>query len=179
MRAAEVVGLGFPALKFDPFPGRWRSLIDRDIEVEAVNRVRAVREAVGPDVEILVEAHRRLPPVNAIRVAREMEPYRPYWYEESVSSRDPNSLAEAKHNINLPVITGEKLYTKAEFRDIFEKRAADIINPDVCNCGGILELKEIAAMTEVSTLPCHTIFTTAQPSASQRPFTPQSRCQTS
>lgn len=148
-RASEVVALGFTALKFDPFKGPWRTIIDRSVEVDAVARVKAVREAVGPDVEILVEVHRRLSPMHAIRVAREMEPYRPFWYEEPVSSRDPNGLAEAKQNINLPVVTGEELYTKAEFRDIFEKRAADIINPDVCNCGGILELKEIAAMAEV------------------------------
>jgi galactonate dehydratase len=148
-RATQVVDLGFTALKFDPFPGRWRTIIDRSAEVEAVERVRAVREAVGPDVEILVEVHRRLSPLHAIRVAKEMEPYRPYWYEEPVSSRDPNGLAEAKRGINLPVVTGEELYTKSEFRDIFEKRATDIINPDVCNCGGILELKEIAAMAEV------------------------------
>jgi len=148
-RAAEVVQLGFTALKFDPFPGKWRTIIDRSVEVEAVARVKAVREAVGPDVEILVEVHRRLSPLHAIRVAKEMEPYRPYWYEEPVSSRDLNGLAEAKQGINLPIVTGEELYTKAEFRDVFEKRATDIINPDVCNCGGILELKEIAAMAEV------------------------------
>ena len=148
-RAAEVVARGFTALKFDPFKGPWRPLIDRSVEVEAVARVKAVREAVGPDVEILVEVHRRLAPMHAIRVAREMEPHRPYWYEEPVSARDPNGLAAAKQDINLPIVTGEELYTKTEFRDIFEKRAADIINPDVCNCGGILELKEIAAMAEV------------------------------
>jgi galactonate dehydratase len=58
-------------------------------------------------------------------------------------------LAEARREINVPIVTGEELYTKAEFRDVFEQRAADIINPDVCNCGGILELREIAAMAEV------------------------------
>ena len=108
-----------------------------------------MREAVGPDVEILVEVHRRLAPMHAVRVARRMEPYRPFWYEEPVSARDIAGLAEARREINLPIVTGEELYTKAEFRDIFEQRAADIINPDVCNCGGILELREIAAMAEV------------------------------
>ena len=59
-----------------------------------------------------------------------------------------SALAETKRRINIPVVTGEELYTKFEFREIFEKQAADIINPDVCNVGGILELKEIAAMAE-------------------------------
>ena len=150
-RAASVVSRGFTALKFDPFPGPWRSIIDKKDEQTAVDRVRAVREAVGPDVDILVEVHRRLSPAHAIRVARLMEPFDPFWYEEPVSSRDPGGLAEAKRNIRIPVVTGEELYTKTEFRDVFEKRATDIINPDVCNCGGILELREIAAMAE----PCH------------------------
>jgi galactonate dehydratase len=147
--AKGVMGRGFTALKFDPFPNPWRAYISRREEDMAVERVAAVREAVGPDVEILVEAHRRLAPMHAVRVARRMEPYRPFWYEEPVSARDLAGLAEARREIDLPIVTGEELYTKAEFRDVFEQRAADIINPDVCNCGGILELREIAAMAEV------------------------------
>lgn len=147
--AKDVVARGFSALKFDPFPNPWRAYISRNEEDIAVERVAAVREAVGPDVEILVEVHRRLAPMHAVRVARRMEPYRPFWYEEPVSARDLAGLAEVRREINLPVVTGEELYTKAEFRDVFEQRAADIINPDVCNCGGILELREIAAMAEV------------------------------
>tara|TARA_Y100000588_G_scaffold365483_1_gene430178 strand:- start:454 stop:981 length:528 start_codon:yes stop_codon:yes gene_type:complete len=77
-----------------------------------------------------------------------MEAYNPYWYEEPVSARDIDGLVEAKRDIKIPVVTGEELYTKTEFRPVFEKRATDIINPDVCNCGGILELREIAAMAE-------------------------------
>ena len=147
-QAAAVVKKGFTALKFDPFPGPWRTHISRKDEEAAVTKVKAVREAVGPNVEILVEVHRRLAPLHAIRVAREMEPYAPFWYEEPVSVRDLNGLVQAKQNINLPIVTGEEIYTKAEFQEIFERRAADIINPDVCNCGGILELREIAAMAE-------------------------------
>ena len=147
-RARAVVERGFTALKFDPFPGLWRTIIDRHEEEEAVDRVRAVREAVGPDVDILVEVHRRLAPMHAVRVARAMEAYAPFWFEEPVSARDLGALAEVRHAVNLPVVTGEELYTKNEFRDVFEQRAADILNPDVCNCGGILELREIGAMAE-------------------------------
>ncbi len=147
-RAKEIVDRGFTALKFDPFPSPWRAYITHEAEQHAVDRVAAVREAVGPNVEILVEVHRRLAPINAIRVARQIERYRPFWYEEPVSARDLDGLSEARRDINIPVVTGEELYTKAEFRPIFEKHAADILNPDVCNCGGILELKEIGAMAE-------------------------------
>ena len=147
-QAQAVVAHGFTALKFDPFPGPWRTLIGRKVEARAVECVAAVREAVGPEVEILVEVHRRLAPMHAIRVAEMMAPYAPFWYEEPVSARDLEGLTEVKHAISLPVVTGEELYTKTEFQGVFEKRAADIINPDVCNCGGILELREIAAMAE-------------------------------
>jgi galactonate dehydratase len=147
-KAQQVVARGFTALKFDPFPGPWRTHIARQAEEHAVETVRAVREAVGPDIDLLIEAHRRLAPMHAIRVARRLEPFRPFWYEEPVSARNLEALAECRREIGLPIVTGEELYTKAEFRPVFEKQAADIINPDVCNCGGILELKEIAAMAE-------------------------------
>jgi len=147
-RAKAVVERGFTALKFDPFPNPWRAYITHETEQHAIDRVAAVREAVGPQVEILIEVHRRLSPAHAIRVARQIERYRPYWYEEPVSARDLDGLAETRQNINIPVVTGEELYTKTEFRPVLEKRAADILNPDVCNCGGILELVQIAAMAE-------------------------------
>ena len=110
--------------------------------------VGAVRQAVGPDVDLLIECHRRLSPMNAVRVARMLEEFNPFWYEEPVPADNIEALSEVRNAIRIPVVTGETLYTKAAFRKVFEKRAADIINPDVCNCGGILELKEIAAMAE-------------------------------
>lgn len=147
-RARELVEMGFSALKFDPFPGRWRTHISRDEESAAVECVRAVRDAVGPNIDLLIEVHRRLAPTHAVRVARMLEELDPFWYEEPVSARDIDALAQVKDKIDIPVVTGEELYTKTEFRNVFEKRAADILNADVCNCGGILELKEIAAMAE-------------------------------
>jgi galactonate dehydratase len=147
-RARQLVEQGFTAMKFDPFPGPWRTHISRADERAAVDCVRAVREAVGPDVDLLIEVHRRLAPIHAIRVARMLGELQPFWYEEPVSARNVDALAEVCRAIDLPVVTGEELYTKAEFREVFEKQAADILNPDVCNCGGILELKEIAAMAE-------------------------------
>ena len=146
--AVKLVEQGFTAMKFDPFPGRWRTHISRQDEDAAVECVQAIREAVGPEVDLLIEVHRRLAPMHAIRVAKRIEYLNPFWYEEPVSARNLDALAEVRCTINLPVVTGEELYTKAEFREVFEKQAADIINPDVGVCGGILELKEIAAMAE-------------------------------
>ena len=147
-RAQEVVETGFSALKFDPIPGPWRTFVSKDVENAAIENVRAVREAVGWDVDILIEMHRRLAPMHARRIGREIEQYRPFWYEEPVLAENIDALAAVKRDVNIPIVTGEELYTKFEFREVFEKQAADILNPDVCNVGGILELKEIAAMAE-------------------------------
>jgi galactonate dehydratase len=147
-RAREVVARGFTAIKFDPFPGPWRTHISRDAEDHAVETVRVVRDAVGPEVDLLIEVHRRLAPMHAVRVAERLGPSRPFWYEEPVSARSLEALAECRRQIRLPIVTGEELYTRAEFVPVFERRAADIVNPDVCNCGGILELRDIAAMAE-------------------------------
>ena len=140
--------LGFTALKFDPFPGPWR-LYPRHEELEqAAAVVGAVREAVGPRVELLIEVHRRLAPMNAIRVAKMIEQYRPYWFEEPCPAENLSAIKEVKDSITIPVVTGEALYTRTEFREVLERRAVDIINPDICNTGGILELTHIAAMAE-------------------------------
>lgn len=149
-RAVQTVKKGFNALKFDPFPGPWRLYINKKDEKKAIENVGAVREAVGPNVDLLIEVHRRLAPMHAIRVAHKIKKYEPYWYEEPVPSENISALAEVKNNIDIPVVTGEAIYTKLGFRDVLEQRSVDIINPDVCNCGGILELKEIAAMAEPS-----------------------------
>lgn len=147
-RAVNTVERGYTALKMDPFPGPWQMLIDREAEQTAIDRVRAVREAVGPKVEILIEVHRRLAPMHAIRVAHAIEQYTPFWYEEPTPAENLDATAEVRRKIDIPVVVGEALYTKAEFRHAFEKAAADIINPDICNVGGLLELKEIGAMAE-------------------------------
>jgi len=147
-RAAEIVARGFRALKFDPFSNPWRTHIGRAEEGLAVERVRAVRDAVGPKVEILVEAHRRLAPNEAIRIAQRLEQFEPFSYEEPIDAEDIEGLAEVRRRVSLPVVTGEALYSKNQFAQVFAHRAADILNPDVCNCGGILALKEIAAMAE-------------------------------
>ena len=147
--AAELVEKrGFNALKFDPFPGPWREYPNRDELVEAADTVGKVREAVGPEVELLVEVHRRLAPVHAINAAKQMEKYNPYWFEEPCPPDNIDAILEVKNNTNIPVVTGEAHYTRNEFREIFDKRAADIINPDICNTGGILELTQIAAMAQ-------------------------------
>ena len=105
--AAKVIARGFTALKFDPFSNPWRTHIGRAEEELAVERVRAVRVAVGPKTEILVEVHRRLAPNEAIRIAHKLEEFEPFWYEEPIDATDIDGLAEVRSRITLPVVTGE------------------------------------------------------------------------
>lgn len=146
--ALKVLEQGFTAIKFDPFPGPWRLYVDHEELERAVTIVGAIREAVGPKVELLVEVHRRLAPMNAIKVGRMLEQFRPYWFEEPVPSENLTAMAEVKSAVNIPVVTGEAIYSRTGFREVLEKRAADILNPDICNCGGILEITAISSMAE-------------------------------
>jgi len=146
--AVEVVKLGFTALKMDPLPAPWRWWIPRDEEEHAVRVVKAVRDAVGPNVDILIDQHRRLAPMHAIRLDKRLAEFTLYWMEEPTLAEYPDELARIRREIGIPVVIGEATYTKAGFRPLLEKKTADILNPDVACCGGILELKEIAAMAE-------------------------------
>ena len=148
-RAAEnVVKQGFTALKFDPLPAPWRTYIPKEHERRAVRVVKAIRDAVGPDIDLLIEQHRRLAPMHAIRLDRQLAEFDLYLMEESCQAEFPDELAQIRREIGVPMMIGEATYTKTGFRPLLEKRSADILNPDVACVGGILELKEIAAMAE-------------------------------
>jgi galactonate dehydratase len=148
-RAVEqVVKQGFTAVKFDPLPAPWRTYIPKEHERRAVRVVKAVRDAVGPDIDLLIEQHRRLAPMHAIRLDRQLAAFDLYLMEESCQAEFPDELALIRREIGVPMMIGEATYTKTGFRPLLEKRAADILNPDVACVGGILELKEIAAMAE-------------------------------
>ena len=148
-RAKRVVGLGYTALKWDPFGRRpWRNSISRKVEDEAVECIRKVREAIGDHVDILIEVHRRLSPYYAVHFANRIEQYNPFWFEEPCLADNVDLLPQVRSRIGMPVVTGETKYTKEDFKEVFEKEAADIINPDICVCNGILGTLEIAAMAE-------------------------------
>lgn len=147
-RAVRVKELGYTALKFDPLPGPWRTFIDRQDEVFAVDFVRRMREALGPEMEILIEMHRRLAPSYAIRLGRQFADYGIHWFEEPCLSDNIELVAEVRRNQPIPVVTGETLYTREDFARIFAARAADILNPDICAMGGIIALMDVAAMAQ-------------------------------
>ncbi|MET0744503.1 MAG: mandelate racemase/muconate lactonizing enzyme family protein [Microvirga sp.] len=145
-RAVAVVEQGYDAIKWDPIPGPWRNFISHEDEEEAVAHVKAMREAVGPKVELYVDGHRRLAPFHAIRLARRFEDYNVGWYEEPCPPDNLDLTAEVRRSTRIPIVTGEALYTKEHFLPVFEKKAADIINPDTCAVGGITAMLDIAAL---------------------------------
>ena len=144
--AKEMVDKGATALKFDPMQG-CDYFIDREQTKQVVEAIRLVREAVGDDVELLIDVHGRLSPNNAVKLAQEVEQYRLYWWEEPIpTDASVDDLARVASAINIPVVVGERICNRWGFRDVFEKRAAAIINPDIAHQGGILETKKIADM---------------------------------
>jgi galactonate dehydratase len=142
--ASELVESGFKALKIDPFPGPWRAYPAKSEIVAGIAVLEELRDKLGPDVDILVEGHRRFAPSVACQIAAMLEPLEPFWFEEPVPSSNLPGLLEVQKATAIPVVTGEDLYTLTAFREVFERRAANIVNPDVGCCGGILELMAIA-----------------------------------
>lgn len=147
-KAVKVKEAGYTALKWDPFPGPWRTFVTSQEEDYAVDCVRAMRDALGPDMELLIDAHRRVAPMHAIRVARRIAEFGIYCYEEPCLSDNLDLVAEVRRNIDIPVVTGETLYTKEDYARCFEKRAADIINPEICAVGGMQAMFDLAAMAQ-------------------------------
>ena len=146
--AKIVTGMGYTALKFDPFGQKNFYKISLAELQLAEDRVAAVRKAVGPHVDILVEAHAKFNVMNAIQIGRRMEEYFPLLYEEPVAQERVAELAEVRSRVNIPIATGERLYTKFPFAEIVEQHAADVLQPDIANAGGITELKKIAIIAE-------------------------------
>jgi galactonate dehydratase len=120
---------------------------------EIVERFKALREKMGPGVDIGVEFHGAVQPPTAMVLMKALEPYNPWFYEEVVQALNIELMAELAKKTHVPLATGERIFTKWGFKDILEKRAAMILQPDVCYAGGITELKIIAGMAEAYYTP--------------------------
>jgi galactonate dehydratase len=145
--AKRVIEKGYRALKFDPFGAGFYEL-DVEEKRKVIELVEAVRDAVGPDVEILIEMHGRFNPATAIELSRELERFKPSWVEEPVPPENLAALKKAAEKINIPIATGERVHTRYDFRQLFELQAADIIQPDITHFGGIMETKKLAAWAD-------------------------------
>jgi galactonate dehydratase len=145
--ARRVVERGYRALKLDPF-GAGSFELEPDERRRAIALVEAVRAAIGPDAELLVEMHGRFTPAAAIAIARDLEPFAPSWIEEPVPPENLAALEKVARRVSIPVATGERIHVRHEFRELLERQAADVIQPDVTTVGGILEARKIAAWAE-------------------------------
>ena len=148
--AKALVEAGNSACKFDLFTPLFPQ--PRDFSLKTIRHVgkifQAIRDAVGDELEIGIGTHGQFSTAVAIRVAKELEPYSPFWFEEPVPPENVDELARVAAHTSIPIATGERLVTKFEFAAVLKKQAAQIIQLDVGQCGGILEAKKIAGMAE-------------------------------
>jgi galactonate dehydratase len=142
---------GFDAVKFDPagpytvLDGHQPRLADIDLCARITG---AVRKAVGTRADILFGTHGQFTPSGAVRLAKAIEPFDPLWCEEPVPPDSIDAMADVARKTSIPVAAGERLTTKFEFAQVLGRRAAAILQPNAGRCGGILEMKKIAAMAE-------------------------------
>ncbi|PIB26033.1 isomerase [Amylibacter kogurei] len=150
--ASEMVKLGFTAVKFDPAGpytvrgGHMPAMSDIDL---SVRMCAAIRDAVGNKADLLFGTHGQFSVGGAVRLGRALEPYDPLWYEEPIPPDNVGAMAEVARKVRIPVATGERLTTKAEFAPVLREGAAAVLQPALGRSGGILETKKIAAMAEV------------------------------
>jgi 2-dehydro-3-deoxyphosphogalactonate aldolase len=151
-RAAEYLAQGFTALKFDPagpysaFDGRQLSLVEID---RSVRFCRQLREAVGMKADLLFGTHGQMTAAGAIRLAKQLEPYDPLWFEEPVPPDAPEEMAKVARATSIPIAAGERLATKYDFGRLLRAGSAAILQMNLGRVGGILEAKKIAGMAEV------------------------------
>jgi len=157
--AQQVVADGYSAMKFDPFAyspqGKWdypgRALDPQRADL-AYERVKAVREAVGPKIDILIEVHGNLGTTSAIQMGKRLEEFHPFFYEEPVDALNVDCMRKVAENVDIPIPAGERSYTRYGFRQYIEQQVIDILQPDVGLAGGITETKKIAAYAETYNL---------------------------
>ena len=151
-KARIAVQRGITAMKWDPFGKSYLNISSTDLD-KALRCVGAVRDAVGDKVDLLIEGHGRFNIPTAIKIARELEQFKPMFFEEPVPPDNLDALKEVRDKSPVAISAGERLYTRWDFRPLFDKMAADYIQPDISHAGGIMELKKIAAEAESRYIP--------------------------
>ena len=159
--AKQIVDAGYEAFKFDPMmrfiPGGNAGMLDGQLSSEGLATadeiVGAVREAIGPDIEILIDAHGMYNVPTAIELANRLAKHDIHWFEEPVPVESYRALQQVRREIPVKISVGERLHTRWEFVPILENNLADFIMPDVTWTGGITELKKISTMAEAYYIP--------------------------
>ncbi|MGN1052447.1 MAG: galactonate dehydratase [Candidatus Scatosoma sp.] len=151
-KAKEAVKKGVTAMKWDPFGKSYLQISGKDLD-NALKCVAAVREAVGNGVDLLIEGHGRFDVPTGIKIAQELAPFKPMWFEEPVPPNNLEALKAVRDKSPVAISAGERLYTRFDYNELFRTRACDYIQPDISHAGGIMELKKIAAIAEVNYIP--------------------------
>ena len=151
-KAKIAVQRGVTAMKWDPFGKNYLEISNKDLNT-ALECVGAVRDAVGGEVDLLIEGHGRFNVPTGIKIAKQLEQFGIMFFEEPVPPDNLEALKAVRDKSPVAISAGERLYTRQAFRELFEKRAADYIQPDISHAGGIMELKKIAAIAESCYIP--------------------------
>jgi galactonate dehydratase len=146
-RARGVRDLGYTALKFDPFGAAWL-VQDRREEDLSIDIVAAVRDAVGPDVDLMIEAHNRFSVATALRIAERLAEFRPAWLEEPVHHAHPGAMVQVARRSPVPIATGESFTSPAQFADLMAHDAVQIFQPEPLHLGGLWRTRQVAAMAD-------------------------------
>jgi galactonate dehydratase len=146
-KARQAAARGYTALKFDPFGSAWRMLPRYDFDL-SIDIVRAVRDAVGDGVDLLIEAHSRFNTATAIEVADALAPFRPAWFEEPVPHTNIAAMIEVARRSPIPIATGESFSTKQQFAELLKHEAVGILQPEPLNLGGLFAARKIADMAD-------------------------------
>ncbi len=148
VEAKKVIDMGYKAIKFDPFGQKNFYKLSKEEFFLSESRIREVRKAVGQNIEILIEGHAKFNVMTAIKISEMAKKYDPLFFEEPVSEENISELVNLKKHTNISIATGERLYSKFPFGEIIDKNAADVLQPDIANAGGLTELKKISNMAE-------------------------------
>ena len=151
-KAKIAVQRGVTAMKWDPFGKSYLEISNKDLN-NALECVAAVREAVGNEVDLLIEGHGRFNVPTGIKIAKELEQFNPMFFEEPTPPDNLDALKAVRDKSPVAISAGERLYSRWDYRKLFDIRAADYIQPDISHAGGISELKKIAAEAESRYIP--------------------------
>ncbi|MGN0114220.1 MAG: galactonate dehydratase [Acutalibacteraceae bacterium] len=151
-KAKIAVKRGVTAMKWDPFGKSYLEISNKDLNT-ALECIGAVRDAVGSEVDLLIEGHGRFNVPTGIKIAQQLEQFGIMFFEEPVPPDNLEALKAVRDKSPVAISAGERLYTRQSFRELFDKRAADYIQPDISHAGGIMELKKIAAIAESCYIP--------------------------
>jgi len=151
-KAKIAVQRGITAMKWDPFGKSYLEISNKDLDT-ALRCIAAVRDAAGPGVDLLIEGHGRFNVPTGIKIAQELDQFKPMWFEEPVPPDNLEALKAVRDKSPVAISAGERLYNLREYKDLFEMRAADYIQPDISHAGGLMELKKIAAVAEAYYIP--------------------------